>query len=105
MMSERVKRLRELSVNTKPYISTERAELLTDFYQSGVADGVSTPVARALAFRYLLEDKMICTNEGELIVERRGPAPRATSTYPELCCNTLEKLEILNSQKKERLFS
>ena len=100
MMSERVKRLRELSVNTKPYISTERAELLTDFYQSGVADGVSTPVARALAFRYLLENKTIRINEGELIVGERGPAPKATPTYPELCCHTLEDLEVLNSRRR-----
>ena len=48
-MSERVKRLKEQSVDAKPYISTERAELLTDFYRSGAANAVSTPVARALA--------------------------------------------------------
>ena len=95
-MSDRVKYLREQSVSTKPYISTERAELLTDFYQSGVADMVSTPIARASAIKYLLENKTICINEGELIVAERGSAPRATPTYPELCCHTLEDLEILN---------
>ena len=98
-MSERVKRLREQSVNTRPYISTERAELLTDFYRSGAADAVSTPVARALAFKHLLENKTICINDGELIVGERGPAPKATPTYPELCCHTLEDLEVLNSRK------
>ena len=100
MMSDRVKYLREQSVSTKPYISTERAELLTDFYQSGVADMVSTPIARASAIKYLLENKTICINEGELIVAERGPAPRATPTYPELCCHTLEDLEILNSRER-----
>lgn len=100
MMSDRVKCLREQSVSTKPYISTERAELLTDFYRSGVADMVSTPVARASAIKYLLENKTICINEGELIVAERGPAPRATPTYPELCCHTLEDLEILNSRER-----
>jgi len=100
MMSERVKRLKEQSVSTKPHISTERAELLTDFYQSGIADTVSTPVARALAFKHLLENKTICINEGELIVGERGPAPKATPTYPELCCHTLKDLEILNSREK-----
>jgi len=100
MMSKRVEHLREQSVNTKPYISTERAELLTDFYQSGVADAVSTPVARALAFRYLLENKTICINEGELIVGERGRAPKATPTYPELCCHTLEDLEVLDSRER-----
>jgi len=99
MMSERVRRLREQSVNAKPYISTERAELLTQFYQSDTAYTVSSPVRRALAFRYLLENKTICINEGELIVGERGPAPKATPTYPELCCHTLEDLEVLNSRK------
>ena len=100
MISDRVKYLREESVSTKPYISTERAELLTDFYRSGVADMVSTPVARASAIKYLLENKTICINEGELIVAERGPAPRATPTYPELCCHTLEDLEILNARER-----
>jgi formate C-acetyltransferase len=101
-MNKRVKRLREQSVNTKPYISTERAELITDFYQSGAADTVSTPVARALAFKHLLDNKTICINEGELIVGERGRAPKATPTYPELCCHTLEDLGVLNSRDRTR---
>ncbi|MCZ2856844.1 MAG: glycyl radical protein [Candidatus Bathyarchaeota archaeon] len=98
-MSKRVKRLREQSVKTKPYISTDRAELLTDFYQSDGADTVSTPVARALAFRYLLQHKTICITEGELIVGERGSGAKAVPTYPELCCHTVKDLEVLNSRK------
>jgi len=100
MLSDRVQRLREQSVGTKPYISTERAELLTDFYQSGGANRVSTPVARALAFKHLLDNKTICISEGELIVGERGPAPRASPTYPELCCHTLEDLDTANSRER-----
>jgi len=100
MISERAKRLRGQSIKDKPYISAERAGLLTDFYQSGVVDRVSVPVARALAFKYLLENKMICINEGELIVGERGPSPKATPTYPELCCHSLEDLEVLNSRER-----
>jgi formate C-acetyltransferase len=92
--------LREQSVNTKPYICTERAELLTDFYQSGGADNLSTPVARALAFKHILENKTIVVNEGELIVGERGSAPRATPTYPELCSHTIEDLDIVNSRER-----
>ncbi|MCW4051836.1 MAG: glycyl radical protein [Candidatus Bathyarchaeota archaeon] len=98
-MSKRVRRLRDESVNSKPYISTGRAELLTNFYQSDVADTVSTPVARALAFRYLLQHKTICITEGELIVGERGSGAKATPTYPELCCHTVKDLEVLNSRK------
>ncbi|MCW4051727.1 MAG: formate C-acetyltransferase/glycerol dehydratase family glycyl radical enzyme, partial [Candidatus Bathyarchaeota archaeon] len=99
-MSERVRRLRELSINLKPYVSTERAELLTNFYKSGAGDTVSIPVARALAFKHLLENKTIRISEGELIVGERGPSPKAAPTYPELCCHTLEDLELLNSRKR-----
>ena len=105
MQSKRVNKLRKQSVSTKPYISTERAELLTDFYQSGGADRVSTPVARALAFKHLLENKTICINEGELLVGERGPAPRAAPTYPELCCHTLEDFEIANSRERTPFLS
>ncbi len=99
MMSERVRRLREQSVGTKPYISVERAKLITEFYESDTADSVSVPVARALAFQYILENKRICINPGELIVGERGPAPGATPTYPELCCHSLQDLDIANSRE------
>ena len=100
MLSERVQRLRNQSVTTKPYICTERAELLTDFYQSGGADNVSTPVARALAFKHILENKTIVINDGELIIGERGFAPRATPTYPELCCHSIQDLDIANSRER-----
>ena len=100
VLTDRVRHLREQSVGTKPYICTERAELLTDFYQSGGADSVSTPVARALAFKHILENKTIVINDGELIVGERGSAPRATPTYPELCSHTVEDLDIANSRER-----
>ncbi|KPK76485.1 MAG: formate acetyltransferase, partial [Phycisphaerae bacterium SM23_30] len=99
-MSEQVARLRRQSVDTSPYISTERAELITEFYQNNPPFCVSAPVYRARAFQYLMENKTICINEGELIVGERGPAPKATPTYPELCCHSLEDLRILNSRDK-----
>jgi len=56
-----------------PTVSLERAMLLTEFYRSGMAERVSVPVARAMAFKHLLENKKICINAGELIVGERGP--------------------------------
>jgi len=99
-MNERVAKLRKQSVETKPYISTERAELLTDFYKSDIPASVSVPLCRALSFKHLMENKTICINDGELIVGERGPAPKATPTYPELCCHDLEDLRILNSRER-----
>jgi hypothetical protein len=81
-MNERVKNLREHSVNTRPYISSERAILLTEFYKSGIPDQVSLPVARGLSLKYIMERKAIAIGDGELIVGERGPAPKSTPTYP-----------------------
>jgi formate C-acetyltransferase len=47
-----------------------------------------------------MENKTICINDGELIVGERGPAPRATPTYPELCCHSLDDLKILNTRER-----
>ena len=99
-MNERVAKLRKQSVDTKPYISTERAELMTDFYKSDIPANKSVPLCRALSFKYLMENKSICINDGELIVGERGPAPRATPTYPELCCHDMEDLRILTTREK-----
>ena len=97
-MNERVTKLRQASLDTKPLISTERAELMTEFYKH--TGEPSAPVRRALAFRNLMENKSIHIGDGELIVGERGPAPKATSTYPELCCHSLQDLTILNERKK-----
>ena len=99
-MKERIKRLREQGLNIKPYITPERAKLITDFYKSNLSSGISSPVQRALAFKYLLEHKAICINEGELIVGERGPAPKATPTYPEVTAHSLEDLRILDTREK-----
>ena len=55
---------------------------------------------RALAFQHLMEHKTIYLGPGELIVGEKGPAPKATPTYPELCCHSLQDLDILNSREK-----
>jgi len=99
-MKERIKKLREQTVNTKPYINPERAILITKFYKSNRANEVSVPMRRALAFKHLMENKDVCINEGELIVGERGPAPKATPTYPEITIHSLNDLKILNSRKK-----
>ena len=98
-MSERVARLRQASLDARPSVSSERAELVTAFYQKDTQLR-SAAMRRALALQYLLENKAIWIEEGELIVGERGPAPKATPTYPEICCHSLEDLDILNSREK-----
>ncbi|MEA3377468.1 MAG: trans-4-hydroxy-L-proline dehydratase [Chloroflexota bacterium] len=98
-MSERVARLQERSRATTPTLSTERAELLTEFCKRD-APPVSPPVQRALAFQFLMERKSIYIGDDELIVGEKGPQPKAAPTYPELCCHTLEDLDVLDSREK-----
>ena len=100
-MNERTARLRRESLEEQPSISSERAELLTDFYRSHEGRH-SVPVLRALSFRHLCEHKSLYLGEGELIVGERGPRPKAVPTYPELTCHSLEDLEILHSRPKTR---
>jgi pyruvate formate-lyase/glycerol dehydratase family glycyl radical enzyme len=98
-LSERVTRLRQQSLDAQPSVSSERAELITEFYERENG-ALSAPMRRALAFKHLMENKAICILDGELIVGERGPAPKATPTYPEVCCHTLEDLETLDSREK-----
>ncbi|OFX41817.1 MAG: glycyl radical enzyme [Bacteroidetes bacterium GWA2_40_15] len=99
-MSDRVQKLREQSLNAVETMSAERALLMTQFYKSDEVRELSAPVKRAKAFEFLLKNKKICINEGELIVGERGPAPKATPTYPEISLHSPEDLEILNSREK-----
>ena len=99
-MTERVLRLRQQSLDAQETITAERAQLITRFYASGEARGLSAPVLRARTFEYLLRHKAICINEGEMIVGERGPAPKATPTYPEICLHSLQDLDILNGREK-----
>jgi len=100
ILSERVKKLREQSRNSVEKISGERAVLITRFYKSDETREISAPVRRAKAFEYILRNKKICINEGELIVGERGPAPKETPTYPEISLHSMKDLEILNSREK-----
>jgi pyruvate formate-lyase/glycerol dehydratase family glycyl radical enzyme len=97
-MTERVARLRQESLDRKPTLSSERAELMTAFYRD--APAAPLPILRALSFQYLTANKALCILPGELIVGERGPAPKATPTYPELCCHTLVDLDVLDSREK-----
>jgi hypothetical protein len=54
-MKQRIKKLREQSLSLKPYLSPERAKLITEFYKSDTASKASSPVRRALAFKYMPE--------------------------------------------------
>ena len=97
-MNERVTHLRQQSLNALPWLSIERAALITEFYST--APETSVPVRRALALRRLMERKKIYLGYGELIVGERGPSPKSAPTFPELCCHSMADFEVLNTREK-----
>jgi len=99
-MNKRVRILREQSLNAINRLSHERAVLVTDYYQNQNTRGLSKPVERANLFEHILKNKYICINDLELIVGERGPAPKATPTYPEITLHSLKDLDILDSRPK-----
>ena len=99
-MNERIAHLRKQSTEKRPSLSAERALLITEFYSKTDLLNISTPEQRAKAFAYILDNKKICINPGELIVGERGPEPQACPTYPEICLHSLQDLNILRTRKK-----
>ncbi len=99
-MNQRIKNLREKSLKAIEHISAERALLITEFYKQPGSRFLPIPILRAEAFAYILDHKSLFFDLDELIVGERGPSPKATPTYPEICLHSLEDLEILNTRSK-----
>ena len=59
-MNERIRMLRKQSREAIPELSIERAELLTNFYKKKPTQNQSIPITRALAFKFILENKCSC---------------------------------------------
>jgi len=100
-VTPRVAKLRQESFEAQPWISVERAVLVTRFYQENYGK-YSVPVLRALNFKNLCQKKTIYIGPAELIVGERGPHPKAVSTFPELTCHSVADLKILNSRDMTR---
>ncbi|MBN2206454.1 MAG: glycyl radical protein [Candidatus Aminicenantes bacterium] len=99
-MNERIRKLREQSLKTRTSLDPERALLMTEFYEDCRSTTLSAPMKRALAFQHFCERKTVYIGDGELIVGERGPAPKATPTFPEITVHSLQDLDILNSREK-----
>jgi formate C-acetyltransferase len=99
-MTPRIQKLRRASLEARASISQERAQLATEFMMRGDGAGHGIPVTRAKLFRHILEHKSLWIGDGELIVGERGPMPKATPTYPEICLHTIDDLETLSRREK-----
>lgn len=96
-MNERIQRLRKQSVTTDAFIDMERARFMTQLYQEKEGS-VSTPELRGMMLRHYFENKTLYIGDGELIVGEKGCRPLAAPTFPELCCHTLEDMDVMDSR-------
>ncbi|MBQ3379043.1 MAG: glycyl radical protein [Clostridia bacterium] len=97
-MTERIKRLREQSLNTAPRIDMERARLETEFYKENLGT-MSVPMLRASLLKYIMEHKTLHFGEDELIVGEKGASLQMAPTFPELCCHTVS--DMLTMDRRE----
>ncbi|MEM0136590.1 MAG: pyruvate formate lyase family protein, partial [Thermoplasmatales archaeon] len=104
-LNARIAKLRDESISSKVKISAERAKLITEFYESGIANGKSIPVQRAMAFKYIMERVSIPIEEGQLIVGIRGTGPNEVPTYPEITVHSEEDLKILTGRENMPYFA
>ncbi len=97
-MNERIKRLREESVNTQAHIDLERAKIMTDTY-TRLEGSMSIPELRAHVLKDYFSKKTLYLGEGELIVGEKGDSPQASPTFPELCAHTVEDMHVMNDRE------
>ena len=97
-MNARIRRLRQLNMQTPTTLSIERALIETDFYKENYGT-MPVPMLRARNFYEICKKKTIYIGDDELIVGERGPQPKAVPTFPELTCHSVEDLHTLNSRK------
>ncbi len=81
VLSERVERLRNQVLETKPSVCTERAKIYTRVYRENEAKPI--PLRRALALEATLKEMTINIYEGELIVGNHGSVLKAAPFFPE----------------------
>ncbi|TVQ89310.1 MAG: glycyl radical protein [Bacteroidetes bacterium] len=103
-MKPRIQTLRKQSLQARPSLSAERALLVTNFYMAHNNPSEALPVQRARAYEYILKNKSLHIGNDELIVGERGPKPKATPTFPEICLHSLDDLEIINSRQKVSFY-
>ena len=97
-MNDRIKRLRQQSIDTEPTLTIERALIETAFYKENYGK-MPNCILRARNFYEICKKKTIYIGKDELIVGERGPVPKAVPTFPELTCHTVEDLHTLNTRE------
>lgn len=97
-MNDRIKRLRQQSMDTAPTLTIERALIETAFYKENYGK-MPNCILRARNFYEICAKRTIWIGDDELIVGERGPQPKAVPTFPELTCHSVEDLHTLNDRE------
>ena len=92
--------MRQQSLDAVNVLDHERAQLVTTFYREHNNENDPVPIQRARCLAYVLSNKQLYIGHGELLVGERGPVPKATPAYPEVCLHTLDDLETLHNRPK-----
>lgn len=79
--SERIKKLRDKVLDTKPSVCTERARFYTEVYKNNEAMPIA--VKRAMALEATLKNMSIYIDEGELIVGNHSSTLNGAPFFPE----------------------
>ena len=81
MMTDRINRMKERYLSTKPSITPDRLLLATEAYRKYA--GESIPIFRARVLEYVMDHMPISINDGELIVGMPGSVYRGANLFPE----------------------
>ncbi len=81
MVTDRIEKIRQNYINSKPAISYERARIWTESHKK--TEGQSTPLRRAIAFRDTCEQLDVKIFDGELIVGATGEFRKCGILTPE----------------------
>ncbi|HBD63246.1 MAG TPA: formate C-acetyltransferase/glycerol dehydratase family glycyl radical enzyme [Clostridiales bacterium] len=81
MVTDRIEKIRQNYINSKPAISYERARIWTESHKK--TEGQSTPLRRAIAFRDTCEKLDVKIFDGELIVGATGEFRKCGILTPE----------------------
>ena len=81
MMTDRISRMKERYLSTKPSITPDRLLLATEAYKKFAGEAI--PVFRARILEYVMDNMPIAINDGELIVGMPGSIYRGANLFPE----------------------
>ncbi len=101
--SERIKHLKEESINVNQEVCVERARYLTEGYKEHAAEPAIKK--RAYAFQNVLKKISLFIEDGQLLAGNHAASLRAASIFPEYCVNWIfEEIDELPKRPGDRFL-